>query len=335
MNDREQRGLTIAALTKLVRKGGIWVVPSQSGPAKYTVCPDPINPHCTCADHETRGCKCKHIFAVEFAMKREEAADGTVTETRSITLTEKRTTYTQDWPAYNAAQTTEKGTFQVMLRDLCNGIQEPQQGMGRPRILLRDALFAACFKVYSTFSGRRFMTDLKEAHGEGHLTRCPSYNSIFAVFESPETDGVQLPKLLGTTAQRFTVKEVSADLAYSTNTNLAEVDALGASPMIPFKRNAVATSGGLWSKMFHYFQFHRQEFLSRYHLRSNVESTFSMIKRKFGDSLRSKTDVAMKNETLAKLVCHNICCVIQEMHESGVDPTFWADSAVAQKGANN
>ena len=40
----------------------------------------------------------------------------------------------------------------------------------------------------------------------------------------------------------------------------------------------------------------------------------------------SKTDVALKNEGLAKMVCHNICCVIQEMHESGVDPTFWGEA---------
>ena len=39
--------------------------------------------------------------------------------------------------------------------------------------------------------------------------------------------------------------------------------------------------------MFHYFQFRRDEFLAHYHKRSNVESTFSMIKAKFGDHLRS------------------------------------------------
>jgi len=39
---------------------------------------------------------------------------------------------------------------------------------------------------------------------------------------------------------------------------------------------------------------------------SNVESCFSMMKRKFGDSLRSRTDVAMVNEALAKIVCHNL-----------------------------
>jgi len=63
---------------------------------------------------------------------------------------------------------------------------------------------------------------------------------------------------------------------------------------------------------------------SGYHLRSNVESAISAVKRKFGDSVRSKCDIAMKNEVLAKLGCHNIVCVIHEMHESGVDPTFWA-----------
>src|SRR5687768_14391530 len=42
--------------------------------------------------------------------------------------------------------------------DFREGIVEPPQAMGRPRIPLRDAIFAACFKVYSTFSGRRFMT---------------------------------------------------------------------------------------------------------------------------------------------------------------------------------
>ena len=62
--------------------------------------------------------------------------------------------------------------------------------------------------------------------------------------------------------------------------------------------------------MYHYFASRREEFLQHYHKRSNVESTFSMVKRKFGDSLRSKTDTAMVNETLAKLLCHNLCCLI-------------------------
>ena len=92
--------------------------------------------------------------------------------------------------------------------------------------------------------------------------------------------------------------------------------------MIPFKCNASTAKGGLWEKMRLYFKLHNEEFSARYHLRSNVESTFSMCKAKFDDSLRSKTYVAMKNETLAKFVCHNVCCVIQAMHELGISPEF-------------
>jgi hypothetical protein len=81
--------------------------------------------------------------------------------------------------------------------------------------------------------------------------------------------------------------------------------------------------------MYHLFHFHRDEFLSHYHRRSNVESTFSMIKAEFRDHVRSKSDVAMVNECLAKFVCHNICCVISAMHELGITPDFAGDAATA------
>jgi len=81
--------------------------------------------------------------------------------------------------------------------------------------------------------------------------------------------------------------------------------------------------------------YNRDEFMSHYHKRSNVESTFSMMKRKFGDSLRSKTDVAMINETLCKVLCHNIVVLIHEMHELGIEPTFWAESFSAQQVGGN
>ena len=47
----------------------------------------------------------------------------------------------------------------------------------------------------------------------------------------------------------------------------------------------------LWQRLWHFYQFKRSEFLPHYHKRSNVETTFSMIKAKFGSALRSKTPV--------------------------------------------
>ena len=87
--------------------------------------------------------------------------------------------------------------------------------------------------------------------------------------------------------------------------------------------------------MFHYFQFKKEEYLKHYHLRSNVESTFSMVKRKFGDSVRSKTETAMVNEVLCKFVCHNLCCLIQEECELGIDPIFWPQEKAAPDGGQD
>ena len=41
----------------------------------------------------------------------------------------------------------------------------------------------------------------------------------------------------------------------------------------------------------------------------------------------SKTDAAMKNEVLCKLLSHNLCCLIQEQEELGIAPIFWKNEA--------
>lgn len=51
-------------------------------------------------------------------------------------------------------------------------------------------------------------------------------------------------------------------------------------------------------------------------------SSGSAIKRKFGDSVRSKSDVAMKNEVLCKVLAHNICVCIAEWYTLGIEPIF-------------
>ena len=141
MNAREERGLIIAAVCKLNRTESGWLVPSQQGTAVYTV--NAEKQTCTCPDHQEAGFKCKHLYAVEFTMKREVAADGTVTETKSITFTEKKV-YAQDWPAYNLAQATEKRRVQVLLKELCRGLPDRQRPENRPGPkphLTRDAIF--------------------------------------------------------------------------------------------------------------------------------------------------------------------------------------------------
>lgn len=52
-----------------------------------------------------------------------------------------------------------------------------------------------------------------------------------------------------------------------------------------------------------------------------------MIKSKFGERLRSKTTTAQMNEALTKVLCHNLCVVIQSMYELDVVPEFWSEAA--------
>jgi transposase len=97
-------------------------------------------------------------------------------------------------------------------------------------------------------------------------------------------------------------------------------------PYIPFKTNSTPTGGGtVWARLFHYYNFKRDQFLEHYHQRSNSESTFSMIKAKFGEWLSCKTEQAQFNEALRKILAHNLCCVIQSIYELGLDPTFRTD----------
>ena len=164
---------------------------------------------------------------------------------------------------------------------------------------------------------------------------------VTAVEATPteSADSPQLPGLLERTAESFTINEVSADKAYSSKRNLHAVDAIGATPFIPFKVNSVPDQGfykydELWDRMWHYFNFNRETFLQHYHKRSNVESALSMIKTKFGGSVRAKSPVAQVNEVLSKVLAHNLCCLIQSIYELGLEPVFWtfeAKDAVAPK----
>ncbi|MGI0141928.1 MAG: transposase [Candidatus Micrarchaeales archaeon] len=135
------------------------------------------------------------------------------------------------------------------------------------------------------------------------------------VNEAYSSDTTQFIPLVKMTSENgFNIEEVSADLAYSTHANLDAVKEIGALPFIPFKSNAVtgANKPRMWKKMFHYFMLNRDEFMQHYHKRSNVESTFFMIKAKFNDFLRSKTYTAQINELLLKVLCHNIVVIQNE-----------------------
>ncbi|HEY6189591.1 MAG TPA: transposase [Pyrinomonadaceae bacterium] len=412
MDIRQQKGIAIATKAAIKKDGNLWLVPSQAGHGKYKV--DADAKHCTCPDYEFRQASCKHIHAVQHTIEKIEKTKTTVTENGKTTVTEtvkiKRQTYRQEWPAYYAAQTQEKAQFQYLLHQLCNGVGEPAQRTGRPRLPLEDMIFAMAFKVYSTFSGRRFMSDLRDANAKGYISKLPCYNSIFNYFEDEmltphllmlieesslplqaierdfavdstglsgcrfvqwisakygdgqlmeSRDWIKMHLICGTqtnivtaveisekyrsdspyfkplveaTARNFQMREVSADKGYDSFNNRCTTILSGAAPYIPYRsgekhKPSASGKGELWKRMYHFYAYNTERFMASYHKRSNVETTFSMIKAKFGDSVRSRTKTAQINEALCKVLCHNICCLIQSMYELNLKPKFWAQVA--------
>ncbi len=138
-------------------------------------------------------------------------------------------------------------------------------------------------------------------------------------------DCPQFADLVKNTAGRgFDVQEVSADKAYNSRENYDVVKEIGAQAYIPFKSNSTGKARGslAWKKAYHYFQLNAEEFYAHYHKRSNVESVFASIKKKFGDGLKSKNYNAQVNELLCKVIAYNVVVLIHEMEELKIKPDF-------------
>jgi transposase len=195
------------------------------------------------------------------------------------------------------------------------------------------------FAIDSTgVAGNRFVrwTDVKYRGVTEHLwakvhLMCGVKTHIItaaAILDRDASDVAQLPELLDQTAENFTVRQVCADAAYNSVKNQEKIAAIGAQAFIPFKTTHTGKRGGLWSEKYREWQEDRETFLKHYHQRSNVETAIMMWKTSFGDSLRSKTEIAMKNELYCKLICHNISCLIKGMYELKIGPEFLAESLV-------
>ena len=162
---------------------------------------------------------------------------------------------------------------------------------------------------------------------KAHIASGVKTNVVTAVriLDKDSSDCPQFVPLVKETTRHFEVSEVSADKAYASLENFEELAKCGGQAFIAFKSNATGAVGGAFEKAYHYFQFNQEEYMARYHQRSNIESTFSAVKRKFGSNVLSMTDTAMVNEVLCKFLCHNLTCLIHEQENLGITPVFWKD----------
>src|SRR2546423_477211 len=252
MDMRELKALELAARAKIVANDdGTWGVPSQSTGGTYRVVTWPGAESCTCEDFQLRQQPCKHVIAARLVEEREG----------------KKTA-------------------------------PPKEMIARSALPLR--VVETGFAVDSSgFSVSKFVRWHDEKYGversghdwvKAHVCTGVKTNVVTAVEikDRDTNDCPQLPELVRATAQNFTLGDVSADKGYLSADNVNVIAAFGGTPFIAPKSNTTGGVGGLFEKMYHFYCFNREEFLRRYHQRSNVESTFSAVKRKFGDHVRSR-----------------------------------------------
>lgn len=398
MNTRELKALELAARKKILFKDGRWLVPSHVGTRTYYgVQFLESGATCECEDWTTRRLDCKHIIATRLVIERDGGLEAPPLNTDAMPEKPKRK---RNWKAINEAHIHEKHRFEKLLADLCRAVEVPVEFRGGRRAPLSDILFACIYKVYSTFSSRRFGCDLLDAQKKGYLskpmhpnkTNCHLENSkltpilrrlitatslplhavetTFApdstgfatgrfnrwfdhkygefkaekhwvkahgiigtrthivtaveVLEEDSDDHGQFQQLVETTAENFTIAGVCADKAYLSHAHFEYVRSLGGTLYVPFKTNSVEGEAGTeWNRMFRFFQYRQDEFLAKYHQRSQVEAVFSAVKTKWGDGVRSWKDAAMQNEVYCKFICHNICVLIMAQIELGIEAEFW------------
>lgn len=399
LDPRQERGLLISQSPKLKQVvEGTWFVPSQSQAGGYLV--DVSKHSCTCPDHELMGdtSTCKHRWAVHFRQLQSKTSMLNTDPQTVDAPSAKRPTYAQPWSNYNAAQTNEKDEFLRLLKSLCDGVENPQSGLGRPRAALADVIFAATLKVFVGMSGRRATSDVRDSFAKGYLDSVPSYNTVFSYMQRPEVtpilkglvrrsalplamveskfaidstgfsscvydrwydakygktrekatwvklhavcgvkthiitavevtdsntaDSPLLPQLARETAANFVMEALSADKGYLSFKNFEAINALGAEPLIAFKDNSKFGDDPLWNKAFHLFSLHRNEWLPKYHVRSNIETVFSAMQKKFGKSVKARLPDAQLNEVLLKCLAHNLSCLVHAMYELGIKPDF-------------
>ncbi len=208
---REERGKLLAKSTRIVKTAeGCWRVTSQTNTSRqYLVRFLRNEPKCSCPDCELRHKKCKHIYAVEFYIKQEIDQEGKVTQTKGVKIS-----YSQDWKAYNNAQTNEKLVFLKLLRELCNFVKQPQYKFGRPNLAYADMIFGSALKVYSTFSLRRFMSDMKIAKEMNLVDNVPSFMTISNYMNDEKVTNI-LKELISISASPL--REVETDFAVDSS----------------------------------------------------------------------------------------------------------------------
>jgi hypothetical protein len=300
---RQQRGRFLAANAKIVCHNGQWIVPSQTNIRKRYFVNLELQT-CTCEDFRGGTSKCKHLWAVEDVARQEAPTAPPINGNL-------------DQSTAPALSNGDKALFKSLLHDLCCQLITPPAESGRPRIPLADIIFSCVWKTFSELSARGFDVELRAAHKQGYISRPICWGSVLGYFQTKEMTKVvrqliresahavsllesdfvvecidSLQTTVGTNTR--IVVEVRKDADCSVHGTVKSPAAIFAST--PFRRSP----GGMWFKFLGGITNHRERLKRLYARKPASGQRFDL----------ASTELAATNELLARILCHNIRCVI-------------------------
>lgn len=137
-------------------------------------------------------------------------------------------------------------------------------------------------------------------------------------------DTKMFEEVIGNSTRYFNMNDFVGDKAYSSKKNLEFINKLGLNPYIPFKKNVTGKARGspVWRQVYLEFINNHENYMKHYHKRSNVETNFAMLKKRFGDNCTTHSIKNQEVELKIKVLCHNICVLIQETFENDIEIDF-------------
>lgn len=168
---------------------------------------------------------------------------------------------------------------------------------------------------------------MKRDHVTTHITCGTKLNIVTAADVGTKSgrDNEIFREHVKKTAKNFTIEEHSGDSMYLCRENCDEVEKFGGIPFFRPKSNSLVKADGsyAWLRMMLYYYKHPIKAKKSYNRRSNVESTNSAKKRKFGSVIKSKEEVAKENEGLIQWMDYNFSVLVRAHYQYNVVPDFW------------
>ena len=181
--------------------------------------------------------------------------------------------------------------------------------------------------TYSDWFSEKHNVKMKNVWKKMHIVVGTRTNVIAAmrITDGYGSDTKQFPALMKDIEERFNVVIVSGDKGYTSRENYKIADEMGIQLYAPFKKNTrvpPSNEFSAWKRAYEYASEHPDEFSEVYHKRSNVETTFSSIKQKLGETINARNEIGQINELYCKAIAYNIGILIMMSSVLDIIPDF-------------